>query len=169
MSFFIRNRSNHGSDTNIKNKLKRKLAVPKLSKRKAKFVNEDISSDEEDLLYDNDGKFVENESEEERYEDVQEVAYRKAKQLLDDLQAEQQNEEGESYDNEVITHRLRDDALSKVATLHRKVAEEVRLSGTAIQYKAHRYSTVAVVISHDGRYVVSCSKDATVAKCKFIR
>ncbi|VDN88391.1 unnamed protein product [Brugia pahangi] len=86
MSFFIRNRSNHGNDTNIKNKLKRKLAVPKLSKRKAKFVNEDISSDEEDLLYDNDGKFVDNESEEERYEDVQEVAYRKAKQLLDDLQ-----------------------------------------------------------------------------------
>uniref|UniRef100_A0AAF5Q5Y8 WD_REPEATS_REGION domain-containing protein n=1 Tax=Wuchereria bancrofti TaxID=6293 RepID=A0AAF5Q5Y8_WUCBA len=165
MSFFIRNRSNHGNDTNSRNKLKRKLVVPKLSKRKAKFVNEDISSDEEDLLYDNDGKFVENQSDEETYEDVQEVAYRKAKQLLDDLQAEQQNE-GESYDNEVITHRLRDDALSKVATLHRKVAKEVRLSGTAIQYKAHssRYSTVAIVISHDGRYVVSCSKDATVAK-----
>uniref|UniRef100_A0A0R3RY25 WD_REPEATS_REGION domain-containing protein n=1 Tax=Elaeophora elaphi TaxID=1147741 RepID=A0A0R3RY25_9BILA len=144
--------------------LKRKLTAPKLSKRKAKLANEDISSDEEDLFYDNRSKFVENRSDEEQYEDVQEMAYRKAKQLLDDIQTEQQNEEGEPYDTETVTNRLRDDALSKVATLHRKVAEGVRLSGTAIQYKAHRYSTVAVAISHDGRYVVSCSKDATIAK-----
>ncbi|KAL3993691.1 WD domain G-beta repeat family protein [Acanthocheilonema viteae] len=164
MSFFIRNQSNHKNDAKMRNKLKQSLTGAKLSKRKAKLVNEDISSDEDDLLYDDSGKFIENQSDEEQYEDMQEMAYRKAKQLLDDIQTEQQNERGEPYDNETVTHRLRDDALSKVATRHRKVAEEVRLSGTAIQYKAHRYSTVAVVISHDGRYVVSCSKDATIAK-----
>lgn len=65
--------------------MKRKLIAPKLSKRKAKLANEDISSDEDDFLYDDSGKFVQHQSEEE-YEDVQEVAYRKAKQLLDDIQ-----------------------------------------------------------------------------------
>ncbi|VDK72649.1 unnamed protein product [Litomosoides sigmodontis] len=161
MSFFIRNRSSHGSDANVRNKLKRKLTVPKLSQRKAKLANEDISSDEDDLLYNDHDKFVENPSDEEQYEDMHEMAYHKAKQLLDDIQTEQLNEEG---DSEAITHRLRDDALSKIATRHRKVAEGVQLSGSAVQYKAHRYSTVAVVMSHDDRYVVSCSKDATIAK-----
>lgn len=66
--------------------MKRKLNEPKLSKRKAKLANEDISSDEDDFLYNDNGRFVENQSEEEEYEDVQEVAYRKAKQLLDDIQ-----------------------------------------------------------------------------------
>ncbi|VDK87537.1 unnamed protein product, partial [Onchocerca ochengi] len=164
MSFFIRNRSSHGNDAKMRNKLKRKLTIPKLSKRKAKLANEDISSDEDDISYVDDGKFIENRSDEEEYEDVQEMAYRKAKQLLDDIQAEQQNDEGEPYDNAAVTSRLRNDALSKVATLHRKVADGVRLSGTAVQYKAHRYSTVAVALSHDGRYVVSCSKDATIMK-----
>ncbi|VDO48116.1 unnamed protein product [Onchocerca flexuosa] len=138
MSFFVRNRSNHGNDAKMRNKLKRKLTIPRLSKRKAKLANEDISSDEDDISYDDGGKFIENRSDEEEYEDVQEMAYRKAKQLLDDIQAEQQNDEGEPNDNAAITSRLRNDALSKVATLHRKVADGVRLGGTAVQYKAHR-------------------------------
>lgn len=60
--------------------------MPKLSQRKAKLANEDISSDEDDLLYDNGDKFAENPSDEEQYEDMHEMAYRKAKQLLDDIQ-----------------------------------------------------------------------------------
>uniref|UniRef100_A0A915PSL3 Anaphase-promoting complex subunit 4 WD40 domain-containing protein n=1 Tax=Setaria digitata TaxID=48799 RepID=A0A915PSL3_9BILA len=166
MAFFLRNRSGGNSDPKVGNKLKRKLPGPKLSKRRTRLANEDIPSDDDDIFYDDVGKRVKNRSdeEEEEYEDVQETAYRKAKQLLDDIQAEEQNEENESYNNEMIAHRLRDDALSKVATLHRRVANDVRLSGTAVQYRAHRYSTVAVVISHDDRYVVSCSKDAKIVK-----
>lgn len=58
------------------------------------MANEDISSDEDDLFYDDGNKFVENQSDEEQYEDMQEMAYRKAKQLLDDIQVFQVFSEG---------------------------------------------------------------------------
>ncbi|VDN34907.1 unnamed protein product [Gongylonema pulchrum] len=148
MPFFIRNRTQRNG-ANGGNKLKRKLPQAfKVSKRQAKLANEIISSDEDNLSNDDEGNNKFAASDEEQYED-----------------AEQEVEEGQPYDEEAIASRLREDALSKLATLHKSVADRVKLSGTAVQYRAHRYSTVAVAISHDGRYVLSCSKDATLVKC----
>ncbi|VDN07123.1 unnamed protein product [Thelazia callipaeda] len=164
MSFFVRNRNQRVRNAESGNKLKRKLTLPKLSKRKARLANEDISSDDDQLSGEENNNYVTTPSDEEEYQDLQDIAYQKAKQLLADIQAEEQNDESGRSINEAIIHRLRDDALSKVTTLHRRVADEVQLTDSAVQYKAHRFSTVAVAFSCDGRYVVSCSKNATIAK-----
>ncbi|VDN20602.1 unnamed protein product, partial [Gongylonema pulchrum] len=153
MPFFIRNRAQRNGASGG-NKLKRKLPQAfKLSKRQAKLANEIISSDEDNLSNDDEGNNKFAASDEEQSQDKHFA-----------LQAEQEVEEGQPYDEEAIASRLREDALSKLATLHKSVADTVKLSGTAVQYRAHRYSTVAVAISHDGRYVLSCSKDATLVK-----
>ncbi|VDM50735.1 unnamed protein product [Toxocara canis] len=115
---------------------KRKQHLPKtIAKKKKTIRNEEISSDE-DLSADDGVPFTGERSDDE-FEDVQQTAFRKAKQLLADIRAEEKVEEGEE-DEEAIAHRLKEEALSHVATLHRRVASSAKLSDSVVQYRAHR-------------------------------
>uniref|UniRef100_A0A0N5AVU2 WD_REPEATS_REGION domain-containing protein n=1 Tax=Syphacia muris TaxID=451379 RepID=A0A0N5AVU2_9BILA len=158
MSMFIRN--NSGLSKLKGRKRGKHLSGGFLKKSKKDFDNEEIVSDDESSSIENSPARIASEDE---YEDVQETAFRKAKELLTRVQSEVKDEEGVA-DEAVVSNKLKEEALSRILTLHRPVADTVTLGDTCLAYRAHRYSTVAVVMSHDDRYLVSCSKDATVVK-----
>uniref|UniRef100_F1L5P1 U3 small nucleolar RNA-interacting protein 2 n=1 Tax=Ascaris suum TaxID=6253 RepID=F1L5P1_ASCSU len=164
-SFFIRDGSKKGGMAIAKRKFKQKRHSPNAipEKKKKSLRNEEISSDE-DLSADEGVHFTAEQSDDE-FEDVQETAFRKAKQLLADIREEEKAEGGEG-DEDAIAHRLKEEALSHVATLHRRVAKSAKTADSVVIYRAHscRFSIVAVAISHDTRYICSCSKDATIVK-----
>uniref|UniRef100_A0A915BY08 U3 small nucleolar RNA-interacting protein 2 n=1 Tax=Parascaris univalens TaxID=6257 RepID=A0A915BY08_PARUN len=141
-------------------KRKRYSPTPLVEKRKKTLANDEISSDED--LSANERLHLTLEESDDEFEDRQEMAFRKAKQLLLDIREEEKTEGG--GDEDAVAHRLKEEALSHVATLHRRVAKSAKTADSVVIYRAHRFSIVAVAISHDTRYICSCSKDATVVK-----
>uniref|UniRef100_A0A0M3J2M4 WD_REPEATS_REGION domain-containing protein n=1 Tax=Anisakis simplex TaxID=6269 RepID=A0A0M3J2M4_ANISI len=169
-SLFVRDGGRKGDYAASKELKRKQNAAQKMSAgkgQKRSKRNEEISSDE-DISADEGrppvrpglGPYsgIEEIDDDDQFEDVQQTAYRKAKQLLADIRAEEKTEEGEEND-EAVAHRLHEEALSHVVTLHRKIAQTAKLSDSVVQF-----STVAVAISHDARYICSCSKDATIVK-----
>lgn len=69
-------------------------------------------------------------------------------------------------EDDAIAHRLIKDAQKKLGILHRKIAEKARVDRDhTLHYRPHRFSPVALAVSKDSRYIVSCSKDGSVVKC----
>jgi hypothetical protein len=67
-------------------------------------------------------------------------------------------------DLDAISHRLKKE---EAVREHRKLADKVVINEDFVKvYKPHKFSPVCVAISNCGRYVVSCSKDGSIVKCK---
>lgn len=186
MSFFLRGKrekkykKNEGSEVKSK---KQKLSNPRKPKKQQEV---EISSDEDEDIF-NDAKNARyKEISDDDYEDVQTKAYREAKALLEKVKVMyfwifvfytlyiyisfQDTEEATDEDDDAaIAHRLIKDAQVKIGVLHRKIADKIDVDEDAtITYRPHRFSPVSIAISKNSRYIVSCSKDSSVVKCKLI-
>jgi ribosomal RNA-processing protein 9 len=163
MAFFKRGKrekgpKKSGSDTKSKK--------PKLSTKSKAQQEDEISSDEDEDIF-NDAKNARyKEVSDNDYEDVPTKAYREAKALLEKVKdTEEATDEDE---DEAIKHRLIKDAQVKLGVLHRKIADKIQFNADlTLSYRPHRFSPVSISISKDSRYIVSCSKDGSVVKYDF--
>lgn len=77
------------------------------------------------------------------------------------------SDEESDADHDAIAHRLKQDALEKTVRFHRRIADGVLVDEEkTLVYRPHRFTPVCVAFSKTGRFVVSCSKDGSVVKCK---
>uniref|UniRef100_A0A7E4VBC5 WD_REPEATS_REGION domain-containing protein n=1 Tax=Panagrellus redivivus TaxID=6233 RepID=A0A7E4VBC5_PANRE len=125
----------------------------------------DVSSDDDDILYNDARNARIQEHSDDDYEDTQTKAYREAKELLEKIKDGEASDGDTDEENHAISHRLIKDAQTKLGILHRKIAEGAGIDREDVLiYRPHRYSPVAVAVSKDSRYIVSCSKDGSVVK-----
>jgi ribosomal RNA-processing protein 9 len=161
MAFFKRGKRDKGSK---KSSSEVKTKRPRLStKSKAQTQEDEISSDEDEDIF-NDAKNARyKEVDDDDFEDVQTKAYREAKALLEKVQDTEEATDDEEID--AVKHRLIKDAQVKLGVLHRKIADKLNFDKkSTISYRPHRFSPVSISISKDSRYIVSCSKDGSIVK-----
>uniref|UniRef100_A0AC34RE73 Uncharacterized protein n=1 Tax=Panagrolaimus sp. JU765 TaxID=591449 RepID=A0AC34RE73_9BILA len=147
-----------------------KRPAPKWKKKdptaaKKSKPDSDISSDEDEANLFNDAENAKvQEYSDEDFEDVQTAAYRQAKQLLEKVKGAEEQETDEE-DNDAIAHRLIRDVQEKRGILFRRVAEKLTVDeDKPLIYRPHRFSPVAIAVSNDSKYIVSCGKDGNVVK-----
>ncbi|KAK6621303.1 hypothetical protein RUM43_011609 [Polyplax serrata] len=163
-----RKRQPLGSDghnnINLKNK-KSWNKKGKPEKAKKRIANEEIDSDlEDDLSLQNDYKYS---SESEVEETVQEKRLRLARTYLEEIEKEEQKRlETEDVDKDVITQRLKEDALEKAGKLRKNVADLYSCCGDylVLKCKEHSRSITCLAVSNDNQFLFSASDDFNIVK-----
>eukprot|EP00741_Cyanophora_paradoxa_P019931 tig00021179_g19236.t1 len=154
---------------------KKAAAAPKGRKQPSKKADEALESDEESVLSaeQENGRGAEASSSEEdepTRETADEKRLRLAKQYLKKLEEEEGagGADAAVIDKEIISQRLKQDALEASGRLQRKVA--ARLEGVAIaessirSYRGHELPVTCVALTDDDRTAFTGSKDCCVVK-----
>eukprot|EP00112_Aurelia_sp_Birch-Aquarium-sp1_P016129 Seg363.12 transcript_id=Seg363.12/GoldUCD/mRNA.D3Y31 product="U3 small nucleolar RNA-interacting protein 2" protein_id=Seg363.12/GoldUCD/D3Y31 len=155
----------------LKGKAAAKSKKPKVGgKRKAQAVkaahNEDLDSDSDVISGDDKGN-----NDVESDDSIEETAQEKRLRLAKDYIAKLEEEErlkaiATEVDRDAIAHRLQEDVLNEQGILQRTVAGQ--FSGYDKDnikiLKGHQLSVTCLVISQDGNFVYSGSKDGSIIK-----
>ncbi|XP_076357390.1 U3 small nuclear riboprotein factor 55K isoform X2 [Tachypleus tridentatus] len=138
--------------------------------KKASLDVEDIPSDDEESELEHKKKDAASSSEDDE-ETQQEKRLRLAKKYLEEIEKEEQHRrETEEIDKDIISHRLKQDALEQAGVLQKKLAdklETVTLDDLRV-LRGHQLPVTCLVISPDSQYIYTGSKDCSVIKWNII-
>uniref|UniRef100_A0A915JNP0 U3 small nucleolar RNA-interacting protein 2 n=1 Tax=Romanomermis culicivorax TaxID=13658 RepID=A0A915JNP0_ROMCU len=154
---------------NLNPKFMMTCAVILLTKPKRKDLeNEEVeSSDDEEILPNEKERKarISDDDDEETYETAHEKRYRLAKEYLSAIE-EQEREKVESstIDQDAISHRLKEDMLSKAGKLHKRIASQLNapVADEIKILKGHKLSPTCIATTSDDRKCVTGSKDGTI-------
>lgn len=169
MPLFVRGRRNEVKQKKgVKRGLKNKQ--PSLAK-KSKFdsgLDEEITSEEDDEEFIRGKNNIEEEKESEDEETAQEKKVRLARQYIQELREQNENEDDEGLDDSAIASRLREDVLESSGRLRRTVAdtyvqadiENIRV----LKSKQQKLPITCVALTNDSQYIFAGSKDCSIVK-----
>lgn len=126
-------------------------------------LNEEIQSDSENELENHYDESDEIESEEE--ETVQEKKIRMAKEFIEELRKQKEEDANDKGDSDFfVSRKLEEDLQSKTGKLRKELAQKYKSGEIKHQFKGHRLTVTCAVVSHDSKFVFSGSKDASIIK-----
>ncbi|XP_068220490.1 U3 small nucleolar RNA-interacting protein 2-like [Palaemon carinicauda] len=169
MPFFIRGRVRDAKEKKGKKRgLKNKQALPTKKSKLDSGLDEEITSEEDEEYL--KGK-VNDAAEEKGVEDLetaQEKKVRLARQYIQELRQQKENEDDEELDDKAVAARLQEEVLDSAGKLRRLVAEtylEPELEDIIVLKSKHQKLPITcLAVTSDGQFIYSGSKDCSIVK-----
>ncbi|XP_014260529.1 U3 small nucleolar RNA-interacting protein 2 [Cimex lectularius] len=168
-NFFIRSKPKGGKEKKRKGKgmvhFDQAAKKKRLSKLKADFQDEEISSEEDDAYVHNERV----ETDEEEFLTPQEKKLKLAKKYLKEIEEEEKAKQDlDEVGGDVILDRLKEDVLSQAGRLRRKVFDKIKTEYNdcdinVLKCKEHKLSITCVAVSNDF-HIFTGSKDSSIVK-----